>query len=270
MFDTHLHCEFSTDGNMTLPEAMAAARQQHIGIILTEHWDYEFPGHPDWFRFDRDEYFRRNGPYRTEGELEGNPEGEAGRPPVLLGLELGMQPHLAAAEDAVPEGYAFDYVIGSIHMLDRRDLYEKATYAGLTRRDALRRYLEQAVASVRNHDNFDSLGHIDYICRYWPYEDKDFRPGELQDLWDELFRTLVAKDKSLEINTRRLDDPAAVASLVPLYRRFRELGGRHCTLGSDAHEAAHVGRRLAAAAGIAARAGLDIVYYKNRKRYQDW
>ena len=128
MFDTHLHCEFSTDGNMTLPEAMAAARQQHIGIILTEHWDYEFPGHPDWFRFDRDEYFRRNGPYRTEGELEGNPEGEAGRPPVLLGLELGMQPHLAAAEDAVPEGYAFDYVIGSIHMLDRRDLYEKATY----------------------------------------------------------------------------------------------------------------------------------------------
>lgn len=264
MFDTHMHCEFSTDGKMTFPEARAAARRLGIGIILTEHWDYDFPGHEDWFRFDCDEYFHRNAPYRR-------PVREAGPadPPVLLGLELGLQPHLAERDDGVPDGGPFDYVLGSIHMLNRKDLYEADTYAGLTRGQALRQYLEQAIASVTNHDNFDALGHIDYICRYWPYAEKNFLPGEEAALWDRLFQVLIDKDKALEINTRRLDDPAAVRALLPLYRRYAALGGRCCTLGSDAHEAAHVGRRLAAAADIAAAAGLDIVYYEARQRHLD-
>lgn len=277
MFDTHLHCEFSTDGKMSFPEAQAAARRLGIGIILTEHWDYDFPGHADWFLFDRDEYFRRNSPYRrptqgTDAAANAGTTGSGGQDaatPVLLGLELGMQPHLAEKEEQVPVGYPFDYVIGSIHMLNRQDLYQPETYDGLTRDEALRQYLEQSIASVTNHDNFDSLGHIDYICRYWPYAEKNFRPGEVAPLWDRLFRLLIEKDKALEINTRRLDDPAAVRSLLPLYRRYAALGGRYCTIGSDAHEAAHVGRRLTAAADIAAAAGLDIVYYEARQRHPD-
>ncbi|MBO6182403.1 MAG: histidinol-phosphatase, partial [Acidaminococcaceae bacterium] len=114
MFDTHNHCEFSCDSKMTLAQAAVTAEKLGIGMILTEHWDYEYPTNPEMFLFDRDVYFKQNLPLRSHT--------------VLLGIEVGMQPHLAEKEDRVAEGYPFDYVIGSIHMMNRLDLYEETTY----------------------------------------------------------------------------------------------------------------------------------------------
>ena len=55
-----------------------------------------------------------------------------------------------------------------------------------------------------------------------------------------VFRLLIAEDKALEINTRRLGDDSVIPPLLKLYKRFRELGGRYATLGSDAHYKEHV------------------------------
>ena len=49
MFDTHNHCEFSCDSKMTLQQAADTAAKLGIGIILTEHWDYEYPTNPEQF-----------------------------------------------------------------------------------------------------------------------------------------------------------------------------------------------------------------------------
>jgi len=57
----------------------------------------------------------------------------------------------------------------------------------------------------------------------------------------------------------------ATAGLLPLYKRYRELGGKYCTLGSDAHYKEHVGRRLQEALALAAQAELTPVYFKARK-----
>ena len=54
MFDTHNHCEFSCDSKMTLAQAAVTAEKLGIGMILTEHWDYEYPTNPEMFLFDRD------------------------------------------------------------------------------------------------------------------------------------------------------------------------------------------------------------------------
>lgn len=51
---------------------------------------------------------------------------------------------------------------------------------------------------------------------------------------------------------------------MPLYKRYHELGGKYCTLGSDAHYKEHVGRRLQEAA-LAAQAELTPVYFKARR-----
>jgi len=255
MFDTHSHCEFSCDSSMTLPEAYAAAKKQGIGLIVTEHWDYEYPTNPEAFLFDREEYFKKNLPLRGED--------------LLLGIEVGMQPHLFEKENKVPDGFPFDYVIGSIHMMNRLDLYEKTTYAGLTKEETMHCYLRDSIESVKNHDNFDSLGHIDYICRYWPYEDKEFHMEENQEEWDTLFGLLIDKEKPIEINTRRLGDEAAVNALLPLYQRYHELGGQYCTIGSDAHEADHVGRRMQKAVEIAGASSLIPVYFRRRSMYLD-
>ena len=240
MFDTHNHCEFSCDSKMTLQQAADTAAKLGIGIILTEHWDYEYPTNPEQFLFDRDAYFKKNLPLRSDN--------------VLLGIEVGMQPHLAEKEDKVPEGYPFDFVIGSIHMMNRLDLYEVTTYKGLSKEETM-------------HD--DAFGHIDYICRYWPYADKEFHMEENQQEWDRLFTVLIEKNKPIEINTRRLDAEAAVNALLPLYKRYKELGGKYCTLGSDAHYTEHIGRRLGVAAAIAKEAELQPVYFKERKMMLD-
>ena len=76
---------------------------------------------------------------------------------------------------------------------------------------------------------------------------------------------MIEQNKPIEINTRRLDDVAAVAGLLPLYKRYRELGGKYCTLGRDAHYKEHVGRRLQEALALAAQAELTPVYFKARR-----
>ena len=92
---------------------------------------------------------------------------------------------------------------------------------------------------------------------------------ENQQEWDHLFRILIEKNKPIEINTRRLDSPAAINALIPLYKRYRELGGRYCTLGSDAHYTEHIGRRLDVAATLAKEVELQPVYFKERKMILD-
>ena len=49
LFDTHMHCDYSCDSHMQFADAIAAAKQANIGMIVTEHWDYDYPTNPDAF-----------------------------------------------------------------------------------------------------------------------------------------------------------------------------------------------------------------------------
>ena len=256
IFDTHMHCDYSCDSEMTLADAVAAAKAQNIGMTVTEHWDYDYPTNPEAFIFDIEEYMQRLGQLQAADPQR-----------ILRGIEIGMQTHTSEADERIAASYGFDYVLGSIHCIGRRDLYEKSCYEGRTRSQIIAEFLSDSIICLEQHDNFDAFAHIDYICRYWPYEgaEKQLRLSDNPALFDRLLRLLAARQKPLEINTRRLDDAAAVQALLPLYRRYRELGGLYCTIGSDAHYKEHVGRRLAEALNLAKAAGLAPVYFKERK-----
>ncbi len=249
IFDTHVHCEYSCDSEMKLPEALAAAAGKGMGIVVTEHWDYDYPTNPTAFTFDLDEYFRKYASLCGEN--------------LMLGIEIGMQKHIAADDDRVAAGRPFDFVLGSIHCVNGRDLYEQSCYRGQERKDAVREFLEEAIACAGNHDGFDSFAHIDYMCRYWPFDEPEL--SDAPELFDDFFRLLIKKEKPMEINTRRLEDAAAVRSLLKIYKRYRELGGRFCTIGSDAHLTDHIGRGFKTALAMAEEAGLKPVYFKARK-----
>lgn len=255
MFDTHMHCEFSFDSKMTLKEAIASAEKQGIGIVITEHWDYDYPTNPEMFYFDREKYFVDNLPMRSEN--------------VLLGIEIGLQPHIAVKDDKVASDFPFDMVVGSIHIMDGMDIYEAHHYQNMSKEESTECFLRAAAASIETHNNFDTLGHIDYICRYWPYEDKEFSYNSCSFYWDKMLKVLAAKEKAIEINTRRLASKESVAALLPFYKRFKDLGGKYCTIGSDAHEKEHVGRNIIIAREIAEAAGLVPVYFKRRKMFFD-
>lgn len=252
IYDTHMHCDFSTDSSMTFEEAIAVAEKENIGMIVTEHWDYDYPTNPSEFIFDLNAYYERMSKLRSDK--------------VLIGIEIGMQVHTLELDKNVSASQRFDFVLGSIHCAKRKDLYEPHCYAGLTRQEAVRAFLEDSIYCVTHNSDFDSFAHIDYLTRYWIYKGEYLDYADAPELFDELFKALIAGDKAIEINTRRLDDEKAIAALVALYKRFHQLGGKYCTLGSDAHYAEHVGRRMDVALAIAKECGLQPVYFKNRQR----
>lgn len=253
IFDTHMHCQYSCDSHMDIQDAIAAGKQQDIGIIVTEHWDYDYPTNPEAFIFDIDEYLKELQVYCSNK--------------ILAGIEIGMQTHIAAENDKIAAAYNFDYVLGSIHCVNKKDIYEKSFYNQRDKDDVTQEFLKESIICVQEHQQFDAFAHIDYICRYWPYEEKEFDLQKHQELFDRLFSVLIAKNKPLEINSRRLDNAKSLQALAQICRRYRYLGGKYCTLGSDAHYQEHVGRRMDVCNQLAMQADLQPVYFKERKMY---
>ena len=49
-----------------------------------------------------------------------------------------MQEETAANDNLLGRKYPFDFILGSMHCVNRRDLYEEKTYAGKTKQEAVR------------------------------------------------------------------------------------------------------------------------------------
>ncbi|MDY2684574.1 MAG: histidinol-phosphatase HisJ family protein [Selenomonadaceae bacterium] len=251
IFDTHSHTAVSADSEMRAEDAVRAAGAQGIGLVFTEHLDYDFPGDMR-FEFDPEAYWRAY-------------EGMRGAA-LRLGIEVGMQPQTRDRSRAFVERAPFDAVIGSQHLLYGSDVYDVKTFAGHTKDEAYLEYLHQMEKNLRLHGDFiDILGHIDYICRYAPYENPELDDVRYADAIDAVLRAAVETHTVLELNTRRLGDTRAAAALLPIYRRYRELGGRYVTFGSDAHTADAIGAHFDVAARIAAAAGLVSCTFCERK-----
>ena len=111
----------------------------------------------------------------------------------------------------------------------------------------------------------DVLGHIDYISRYSPYEDKEIGYKEYHDLVDLVLMNVLDAGTVMELNTRRLDSKAVAESLLMIYARYKELGGQYVTIGSDAHKAENVGMNFKMAQDMVEFIGLKPVHFKERK-----
>lgn len=250
LFDTHMHTKFSTDSKMKIDEAIAKGQELDLGIVITEHMDLGYP-ESDAFQFNVDEYLSTYHAFRSDS--------------VLLGIEIGMRTDCLEANRSLAERRGLDYVIGSIHVIDDIDIYHESFYRSHTKQEVYNRYFDAMLECMKCYDFIDSLGHIDYIARYARFSDPDIYYDEFAEQIDAVLQITAKQGKALEINTRRLIDSRAVDILLPIYKRFAELGGRLATIGSDAHKPQDIGKGLAAAMDIAAVCGLKVVYFKDRQ-----
>jgi histidinol-phosphatase (PHP family) len=250
LFDTHTHTTFSTDSRMTFAEAQQAARERNLGIIITEHMDLAYP-EPEAFMFNVDDYFAAYGPRRSDT--------------LLLGIEIGMRDDCVDANRVIVNSHPFDFVIGSIHVVENIDIYHGSFYQTRTKEEVYHQYFNSMIVCLEQYDFIDSLGHIDYICRYAQFDDPELYFFDFQTDIDLVLSQLAQRDKALEINTRRLGLPDSKEALLPVYHRFRELGGRFVTIGSDAHKAKDIGSGMDLAMEMAETCGLTPVYYQERK-----
>lgn len=254
MFDCHIHTDFSTDCSMNIEEVIKAAKENNIGTIITEHLDLNFM-QPGEFMFNIDEYFNKYINYRNDK--------------LLLGVEMGMRPDCIEENRKISEKYNFDFILGSVHVVENNglyyDIYGDNFYNGKNRKEAYEDYLKYMLQCVKEHDYIDSLSHIDYICRYAPYNDSNIYYEEYNELIDEILKELIYSEKAIEINTRRFDNKEAVDILKKIYKRFNKLGGKIVTLGSDSHRPESVGKHMHLGKEFAEECGLKVVYFKERK-----
>lgn len=154
----------------------------------------------------------------------------------LKGIELG-QPlqDLSAAEDAL-NGRSYDFIIGSLHNVSgERDFYHLGEDSPERVEPLLSRYFGEILEMI-GWGGFDTLAHITYPLRYLPAKEGLSGFAAHREEADQVLKSLIQKEKALEMNTSRLEKPGETGQLdLELFTRYHELGGRLVTLGSDAH-----------------------------------
>ena len=133
LFDSHMHTRFSTDSKMKMDEAVAKGKELNIGITITDHMDILYP-EPKAFVFDVEQYFSDYNQYRSEN--------------VLLGIEIGMRSDCLEENCRIVEKYPFDYVIGSVHVIDNIDLYAADFYQQRTKQEVYQQYFATMLQCV--------------------------------------------------------------------------------------------------------------------------
>ena len=264
--DQHTHSNFSTDSEAT-PESMiqGAIHSGLTQLTLTDHMDLDYPGttiEKPLFEFNTADYFATLAPLK---------EKYSDKLYLGIGIELGLRPgreDLNKQMRKLLADYSFDFVLGSVHLLDNDDPYYESYWQGRSAKDILTKYFNDMLTSLKEYDDFDYLGHLDYLIRYIPpfCGDKDYVFKEYREVIDNIFKLLIDKNKALEINTAGLIKglPCFHPKLEVLKRYF-ELGGELITIGSDGHSPDKIATEFAKTEDLLKSCGAK-GYYVYKKR----
>lgn len=232
MFDYHMHSRVSFDGHDTgRAMALAAVDAGLQEICFTDHIDYDPMNTMGDMAFDTACYNAEYDGLSVPGLK------------IRRGMEFGMTRDNVSQFRQDLKRREFDFVLGSIHFVDGLDVYFREFWQGKTVWQAERRCLEETLACVQMHDDFDVLAHLTYIGKTLAHPSPRPVPYEQHaELIDEILSTLARNGKGLELNTSGLDRCGGFLPTADYFRRFRELGGKIVTVGSDAHRTDRVGQ----------------------------
>ncbi|WP_252236680.1 histidinol phosphate phosphatase [Clostridium sp. CH2] len=251
IFDSHIHTIFSSDSDMKISDAISRANELNIGLILTEHLDQDYPD-KNLFKLDIPNYFNNYSEYKINN--------------LLLGIELGLTLPSFNIINEKAKNFNYDFILGSVHAVYDEDIYiDYCKRDDLTKKEFFHNYLEFMLNVINKYNCFDSLAHFDYPCRYTKFENNEIALCDHHEILDEIFKALISKGKVLEINTRRLDTKGTFNNMMDIYSRYKELGGKYITLGSDAHNVNAIATNFKNALSLTEILGLKPIYFKNRK-----
>ena len=257
--DYHVHTSFSGDCNIA-PRIMIE-RALSLGLThlcLTDHMDYDYTDGNLCFEFDPKVYFEQLLPLKEEF---------ADRIDLRIGIELGLQPYLTKKHHNLIFSYPFDFVIGSVHLVNGKDPYYPVFFEGKKESTAYEEYFECCIQNLESYSNFDTFGHLDYIVRYGPNKNKYYSFERYQKYIDGILRRLIRYNIGLEVNTGGYKYSLGTTNPCrEIVLRYRELGGTIITFGSDAHDPKYLTYEFEKAAELVRSCGFHSYYiFKNRK-----
>lgn len=226
--DYHLHSSYSDDSSTPMEEMVRRAISSGLDeICFTEHVDH---GVAAVQSCDYAAYF---------AGLAAMRERYGDRIAIRAGIEFGVQVHTLPLYEADFARWPFDFVILSCHQVDNQEFWRGDFQRGKTQEAYQTAYYREILESIRRYKHYSVLGHLDVIKRYDPagaYPDEKILP-----LAEAIMRQAIADGRGIEVNTSSfrygLQDLTPSRRLLELYR---DLGGAILTIGSDAHDPAHV------------------------------
>lgn len=271
LFDMHTHTDCSHDGKQTIAQLCQQAQAVGLaGVAVTDHGDSPYIT-PEALRTIA----------RSARQAAENDRRATGGLTVLAGVEIGEECWARDAARALHEQADFDVILASIHGFWRGgavhyyavEPFDAAHYTA----DALQLFLQQYLSAMAENAavaDYDILAHLDCPLRY--INGKYHRGADIlrfPTLIDDILRTVIRRGKTLEINTSGLaGDWGQRMPQEAIVRRYYALGGRHISLGSDAHCSANVAVGFAQTAAALADMGFagETVYDKRQPVLLPW
>ena len=262
--DSHIHTDNSPDGRYSAEKMCEAAREKGLDMItFTDHCEI-------------DEYYSEHYDTRTVKAFEDYEKAKKkykNSLTVFSGIEIGQPVFDKQTADKIVSGRKYDYVLASIHhphgkMPDIKDIeYDKID---------VYRFMEDYFSElyeIAKWDGCDALAHLTCPMRRIQGKYKiDFDYSFIQDATDELLSEIIRQKKAVEINTSGLRQ--AIGRTMPddnILIRYRQLGGKYVTVGSDAHSPEDIGAGIKDGIKKARKCGFEqiTVFIKREKKLTD-
>lgn len=228
--DLHTHSTFSTDGKSQLVDMVSAAKAQTLRYYgVSEHFDLDDYSIKLYGVIDEKAYFSCARKLQTQYNND--------MFTFLAGGEFNYVSDDGVCQQfvALSQKYRPDFVVNSVHIVDGEECFRHEYFAGKTKQYAYTRYLQQVLRSLDAPYRYDIVGHIGYVSRNAPYEDKSIRYTDYSTLYDEILIKIIQKNVILEVNSSSRGAGCDFLPDTDVLYRYYQLGGRKISFGSDAH-----------------------------------
>ena len=257
--DLHVHTDNSFDGNHSATHFCERAEMLEMRVVaFTDHCEVDqFRGDPTYEKRMFQAFF----------EISKVRSAFRGKLLALNGVELGQPVYDVETAEKIIASHDYDQIIGSVHNLrGGEDFYFMENLTMDEAEKLLKAYFDEII-NLLNWGNFDVLAHLTYPLRYfYSKSNLDIDLDKFKNQIDEILLLTAKKEKALEINTAALRQPLnKLSPEVDVLKRFKKLGGKYVSVGSDAHYAKHLAADIDMAYNAALEAGFDsITFFQKR------
>lgn len=255
-YDLHTHSEHSFDGNHSCTLMCESAVEKGLkGIALTDHCEIDSKN-CDFDKLCDNQFFDTTKcSYIFKDSIK-----------VFRGIELGQSIYNKPLAESILNKYNYDFVLGSVHNLENMEDFFFLDYLDYDVYVLLQQYFEN-IYRLCEWNQFDSLAHLTYPLRYITGKHKiKVDLSKFSKIIDEILLLLIKNEKALEINTSGyFNEMKGILPSADIVKRFKNLGGKYITIGSDSHYYDKIGMGVEQGMDAALKCGFKhITVYTNR------